>query len=383
MKRSICLLLLLTLSCTTPRRFQPVVQTRPGYWYYEYRWPYQCYRYWGTGYPILRRVIVDTKDPVPKEALNYEKLFEEAVERVATLEEKLSVTQANEAATLEENARLGAVNETLERRLEVVRTNRNDIFEENKKLTTRVRELASELEGREDAWHEVVHQLKTRVEELEKEAEISAAAWKGAGTIADNVIAGLRKELSNQFERIDNLAKWIEARVLGSRLQVGWYSPADQRFCYSDVKESIPERHKGYTVPVYAHLDDAIDKLKQKIMKLEGSKDHPEHYCHFCGGMNINWYADNELWTKVMDDPDVICCPLCFVKEAEKKGITCTAWRLCREDDAPGVDVLRLEVVNLKEEIEEYKKLPASVICPKCDHVIKVVPPIGGDKCQQ
>ncbi|GAG96755.1 unnamed protein product, partial [marine sediment metagenome] len=32
------------------------------------------------------------------------------------------------------------------------------------------------------------------------------------------------------------------------------------------------------------------------------AKEHPEDYCHICGGKNIVWFADNDLWNKVVDN---------------------------------------------------------------------------------
>lgn len=63
------------------------------------------------------------------------------------------------------------------------------------------------------------------------------------------------------------------------------------------------------------------------------AKKHPEDYCHLCNGPNITWFADNDLWNKVVADKGLICCPICFVKMAEAKGICPTAWRLREEED--------------------------------------------------
>ena len=86
-----------------------------------------------------------------------------------------------------------------------------------------------------------------------------------------------------------------------------------------------------------------ILQLKAQVQNIEqqliGDKEHPENWCHLCGGKNINWYADNDLWNEVipsdMKPSSQIICPICFVKLAEKKGIILTAWRLSKEGDAP------------------------------------------------
>ncbi len=59
---------------------------------------------------------------------------------------------------------------------------------------------------------------------------------------------------------------------------------------------------------------------------------HPEDYCHLCGGRNISWYADAELWNEAWalihaERPDVqsVLCPQCFAeawKRATGLGVT-------------------------------------------------------------
>lgn len=34
--------------------------------------------------------------------------------------------------------------------------------------------------------------------------------------------------------------------------QIGWFDPGSKRFCYTDEKDYRADRHKSYTVPVYA-----------------------------------------------------------------------------------------------------------------------------------
>lgn len=40
--------------------------------------------------------------------------------------------------------------------------------------------------------------------------------------------------------------------VSESATLVGWLHPQSRRFIYSDEKEHQPDRHKGYTIPVFA-----------------------------------------------------------------------------------------------------------------------------------
>ncbi len=79
------------------------------------------------------------------------------------------------------------------------------------------------------------------------------------------------------------------------------------------------------------------------------AKRHPEDYCHICQGKNIVWSADNDLWNKVVDNKGLICCPICFVSLAKKKGIKPTVWRISQDGDDPLVDKLRLEISYLKD----------------------------------
>ena len=52
-------------------------------------------------------------------------------------------------------------------------------------------------------------------------------------------------------------------------------------------------------------------------------------YCHDCGiRQPLVWMAPNELWSEVMDETPVqgdnmpgVCCPRCFNRRAEEKGI--------------------------------------------------------------
>lgn len=86
-----------------------------------------------------------------------------------------------------------------------------------------------------------------------------------------------------------------------------------------------------------------------------GDESHPENHCHLCSGKNIIWYADNDLWNEVVEDHNLICCPLCFVKLAKKKGID-TAWRISREGDEPEVNKLRLMIDQQGTRLKKYKE---------------------------
>jgi hypothetical protein len=40
-------------------------------------------------------------------------------------------------------------------------------------------------------------------------------------------------------------------------------------------------------------------------------REHPEGRCEGCGGPNICWWADSELWNSVAERAEILC-PLCF-----------------------------------------------------------------------
>lgn len=42
--------------------------------------------------------------------------------------------------------------------------------------------------------------------------------------------------------------------------QVGWYNPGSKRICYLDEKETQPNNHRPYTIPVYAVACDLCKK---------------------------------------------------------------------------------------------------------------------------
>ncbi len=55
---------------------------------------------------------------------------------------------------------------------------------------------------------------------------------------------------------------------------------------------------------------------------------HPESYCHKCGGKNITWHTDNDLWNRVVEEESPqILCPICFTEMAKEKGVP-ASWQL-------------------------------------------------------
>lgn len=121
---------------------------------------------------------------------------------------------------------------------------------------------------------------------------------------------------------------------------------------------------------------DYIDRLEAELVKLRGTYEHPESFCDECGGKNITWYADNDLWNKVMGDRGAIVCPLCFAKIAEATGkIGLAVWRLAETDSSPEIDKLRLELSDSKNEshllFTDKKELEAknSQLCTAADKI--------------
>lgn len=62
----------------------------------------------------------------------------------------------------------------------------------------------------------------------------------------------------------------------------------------------------------------------------------PESMCERCKGPNVVWFAPNDLWNRVAPELGILC-PICFIREAESKGIVPTGWMLTEEvaADAP------------------------------------------------
>lgn len=104
-----------------------------------------------------------------------------------------------------------------------------------------------------------------------------------------------------------------------------------------------------YRHPVFDWLVGEIQRLR----KLEGTDDHPEHRCDRCGGRNISpWYADSDVWNRVAGDWSILC-PICFSKLAEEAGIKPTAWRLSMEGDEPEVNKLRVRLSHLYDKLAQ------------------------------
>lgn len=76
---------------------------------------------------------------------------------------------------------------------------------------------------------------------------------------------------------------------------------------------------------------DYRDSLAARMSQPEPTAEHPEDYCHRCGGPNLPWWTPSPIWNAVMGYPDQahdgIVCPQCFAELAEAKGAK-GPWRL-------------------------------------------------------
>jgi len=63
--------------------------------------------------------------------------------------------------------------------------------------------------------------------------------------------------------------------------------------------------------------------VREAIGQLEDSHaafPHPEDFCQRCGARNTVWFAQNDLWNKVMGGDGGIVCPECFRKSCSEIG---------------------------------------------------------------
>ena len=94
------------------------------------------------------------------------------------------------------------------------------------------------------------------------------------------------------------------------------------------------------------HAAETIKRLRNRLRKLEGTNDHPEHRCERCGGRNMHsWYADSDVWNRVAGEYGVLC-PICFSELAEAAGVSPTAWRVSIEGDDPELSKVRAQLHN-------------------------------------
>lgn len=98
-----------------------------------------------------------------------------------------------------------------------------------------------------------------------------------------------------------------------------------------------------------------VRRTRAEYSGLIGKREHPEDYCHRCGGRNVGWYADSDLWNQ-FDPPESIICPICFVVEAESKGVKTPAWRVCPEDVSDEKQRLFVRLHAAQDRIHELER---------------------------
>lgn len=94
----------------------------------------------------------------------------------------------------------------------------------------------------------------------------------------------------------------------------------------------------------------------------KASGAHPEDICIKCGRQNAVWFTDNEVWNRVIDAEHryLTLCPVCFIQEAESKGLLPTGWKIVPEDQPAAPQPTR--EAELLEIIERAKEKLTPVV---------------------
>lgn len=96
----------------------------------------------------------------------------------------------------------------------------------------------------------------------------------------------------------------------------------------SPVSLRVLEIHRPFDMPPgLGTVACAECRVPWPCPTADAANVHPEDYCHRCGGRNLSWWCDSDLWNAVMR-PDgqgspwlwnEIICPQCFADLAEVK----------------------------------------------------------------
>lgn len=130
-----------------------------------------------------------------------------------------------------------------------------------------------------------------------------------------SVTLGLLRETEQRAERLAGVLRELDVH--------------DDYCQFTDPKGPCSSRHQK----VHAALSAAP------------AQEYPEANCHRCGRPNVVWHAPNDIWNQVEAVREVILCPVCFVQDAEAKGLV-HVWRLAPAPATPAVpvgDVVRSE----------------------------------------
>lgn len=108
-------------------------------------------------------------------------------------------------------------------------------------------------------------------------------------------------------------------------------------------KGNIADHKRIEELEKHVELNTAIKKdhrveMKQQaatIERLRGKKNHPEDYCHHCGGRNMEWHTDNEIWNELTrgEDKEIpgIICPLCLDELDREKRKDGSHWYITKK----------------------------------------------------
>lgn len=69
---------------------------------------------------------------------------------------------------------------------------------------------------------------------------------------------------------------------------------------------------------------------KRRVPREDSFKDWSCETCYWCGRRNnVGYEVPDDIWMAVAGDEDIVLCPACFDKEAQKKGVPYRASNLC------------------------------------------------------
>lgn len=76
------------------------------------------------------------------------------------------------------------------------------------------------------------------------------------------------------------------------------------------------------------------------------STSHPEDCCGKCARPNCAWFTENDIWNLL--GRSGVLCPVCFIEEAEAKGLDKSSWRIVPENYKPQPDSSSIPEIELE-----------------------------------
>lgn len=174
-----------------------------------------------------------------------------------------------------------------------------------------------------------------------------------------NVADTLRADLAAR----EREGEALRAQVDGLRGALALAEPITKHSAYFERPHTMDSMRGREWTELHALVDAAHAALSATPAE---HRSHPEDYCQRCGGPNVVWFAPNELWNQVMGSGDGIVCPVCFVKAAERVGIS-AVW--CVTPDSP-----EHRSQAFREGMERAKQIAVAI----CDEAVRDPLPIGG-----